>query len=104
MSTTSVVAGRNATPVSSYQPPAKHHGIGGLRPENRRVPRRRARNAPAKLDSQLARDDIFEDGKRFLWVSERTGWRNLYLYDLSGKLLQTLTKNEFEVDRDRARG
>lgn len=38
-----------------------------------------------------------KDGKRFLWISERTGWRNLYLYDLSGRLLATLTQHEFEV-------
>jgi len=37
------------------------------------------------------------DGKRFLWISERTGWRNIYLYDLSGELLATLTDHEFEV-------
>lgn len=41
---------------------------------------------------------FLKDGQRFIWASERTGWRNLYLYDLSGKLLQTLTKNSFEVD------
>ena len=38
-----------------------------------------------------------EDGRRFLWVSERTGWRNYYLYDLSGKLLAPVTQHEFEV-------
>ena len=38
-----------------------------------------------------------EDGERFVWTSERTGWRNLYLYDLSGELLATLTNHEFEV-------
>jgi dipeptidyl-peptidase-4 len=37
------------------------------------------------------------DGRRFIWTSERTGWRNLYLYDLSGALLATLTDHEFEV-------
>jgi dipeptidyl-peptidase-4 len=37
------------------------------------------------------------DGHRFLWISERTGWRNLYLYDLSGELLATLTDHDFEV-------
>lgn len=37
------------------------------------------------------------DGKRFIWESERTGWKNLYLYDLSGKLLSTLTNHSFEV-------
>ncbi|MCS6859729.1 MAG: DPP IV N-terminal domain-containing protein, partial [Abditibacteriales bacterium] len=30
-------------------------------------------------------------------ASERTGWRNFYLYDLSGKLLATLTNHPFEV-------
>ncbi len=40
---------------------------------------------------------FLEDGTRFIWVSERTGWRNFYLYELSGKLLATLTKHEFEV-------
>ncbi len=37
------------------------------------------------------------DGRRFLWTSERSGFRNLYLYDLSGRLLATLTKHPFEV-------
>jgi dipeptidyl-peptidase-4 len=40
---------------------------------------------------------FLKDGKRFIWVSERTGWRNFYLYDLSGKLLSTLTNHQFEV-------
>ena len=38
-----------------------------------------------------------EDGRRFLWESERTGFKNYYLYDLSGKLLATLTDHPFEV-------
>ena len=37
------------------------------------------------------------DGQRFLWVSERTGFRNIYLYDLKGELLTTLTDHRFEV-------
>jgi dipeptidyl-peptidase-4 len=40
---------------------------------------------------------FLKDGKRFLWASERTGWRNFYLYDLSGQLLTPLTNHEFEV-------
>jgi dipeptidyl-peptidase-4 len=40
---------------------------------------------------------FLKDGKRFIWASERTGWRNFYLYDLSGKLLATLTNHPFEV-------
>ncbi len=38
-----------------------------------------------------------DDGKRFIWESERTGFRNYYLYDLSGALLATLTQHPFEV-------
>ncbi len=37
------------------------------------------------------------DGTRFIWPSERTGWRNYYLYDLNGKELAKLTEHEFEV-------
>jgi dipeptidyl-peptidase-4 len=37
------------------------------------------------------------DNKRFLWESERTGWRNYYLYDMSGKLLATVTNHPYEV-------
>jgi dipeptidyl-peptidase 4 len=42
---------------------------------------------------------FLKDGKRFIWSSERTGWQNFYLYDLSGKLLATLTNQQFEVGR-----
>ncbi len=40
---------------------------------------------------------FLKDGRRFLWSSERTGWKNYYLYDLGGKLLATLTRHPFEV-------
>jgi dipeptidyl-peptidase-4 len=33
------------------------------------------------------------DGKRFIWASERTGFRNYYLYESSGRLLATLTSH-----------
>ncbi|MBR9990916.1 MAG: DPP IV N-terminal domain-containing protein [Gemmatimonadetes bacterium] len=38
-----------------------------------------------------------EDGRRFLWISERNGFRNIYLYDLTGRLLSTVTNHAFEV-------
>ena len=38
------------------------------------------------------------DGKRFLWSSERSGFRHLYLYDLAGKQLAQLTHGDWEVD------
>ena len=44
-------------------------------------------------------DDLyfFKDGKRFLWSSERSGYRHLYLYDISGKQTAQLTKGDWEV-------
>lgn len=38
-------------------------------------------------------DDLyfFSDDKRFLWSSERSGFRHFYLYDLSGRQLDQLT-------------
>jgi dipeptidyl-peptidase-4 len=40
---------------------------------------------------------LLEDGQRFLWTSERTGWRHLYLYDLQGNQLAQLTSGEWPV-------
>jgi dipeptidyl-peptidase-4 len=37
------------------------------------------------------------DGVHFLWSSERTGWRHLYLYDYKGTLVKQLTDGEWEV-------
>ncbi|MFW1485163.1 DPP IV N-terminal domain-containing protein, partial [Vibrio parahaemolyticus] len=36
---------------------------------------------------------------KFIWVSERNGYRNAYLYNLSGRLLNTLTNNAFDLQR-----
>ena len=35
--------------------------------------------------------------KRFLWSSERTGFRHYYLYDLSGKQLEQLTSGDWGI-------
>lgn len=40
---------------------------------------------------------LLEDGKRFLWVSQRSGWKHLYLYDMNGGLIRQLTEGEFPV-------
>ncbi len=44
-------------------------------------------------------DDLyfFSDNKRFLWSSERTGFRHYYLYDLSGKQLDQLTSGNWGI-------
>ena len=40
---------------------------------------------------------FLKDGQRFIWSSERTGYRNFHLYDLSGKPPVTLTSHNFDV-------
>lgn len=40
---------------------------------------------------------FLQDNRRFLWISERTGFRNIYLYHLDGTLLKSLTNHTFEV-------
>jgi dipeptidyl-peptidase 4 len=44
-------------------------------------------------------DDLyfFSDDKRFLWSSERTGFRHYYLYDLEGHELDQLTRGQWEI-------
>jgi dipeptidyl-peptidase 4 len=44
-------------------------------------------------------DDLyfFSDDKRFLWSSERTGFRHYYLYDLAGRELEQLTSGHWEI-------
>ena len=44
-------------------------------------------------------DDLhfLKDSTRFVWSSERSGYRHLYLYDVSGKQLAQLTKGDWEV-------
>jgi dipeptidyl-peptidase 4 len=55
-------------------------------------------------------DDLyfFRDGKRFLWSSERGGFRHLYLYDIGGNEVEQLTSGNWEVmgveEVDEARG
>ena len=38
-----------------------------------------------------------EKGKRFLWLSERDGWRHLYAVSRSGKTVTLLTPGKFDV-------
>ena len=52
---------------------------------------------------------FLKDGKRFIWESQRNGFKNFYLYDLSGKLIAPLSgQTAHEADNivmvDEARG
>ena len=40
---------------------------------------------------------LLKDGKRFLWASERSGYKHLYIYDFEGKQLAQVTSGEWEV-------
>ncbi len=51
---------------------------------------------PCYIDEQT--DLIFlKDNLRFLWTSERSGWREIYLYDMTGKLVKQLTSAKLPV-------
>jgi dipeptidyl-peptidase-4 len=51
---------------------------------------------------------FLKDNQRFLWTSERSGWREIYVYDMTGKLLKQLTSAKLPVRSiqgvDEARG
>ena len=46
-------------------------------------------------------DDLYflKDGKRFVWSSERDGYKHFYLYDYNGTLINQITKGNWEVDK-----
>lgn len=37
------------------------------------------------------------DGKQFIWLSRRDGYRHAYLYSIDGKLIKQLTKGNWEI-------
>jgi dipeptidyl-peptidase-4 len=47
-----------------------------------------------------ANDDLvfLDDGRRFVWSSERTNWKHLYLYDIGGRLVRPLTAGNWNVE------
>ncbi|MGH9774861.1 MAG: S9 family peptidase [Candidatus Acidiferrales bacterium] len=89
-------------------------------PDNQRLAIQRLNRAQNRLDFLLASidsgqsqsifsesdpywinisDDLhfFSDGTRFLWTSERGGFRHLYIYDIAGNSLEQLTKGDWAV-------
>jgi dipeptidyl-peptidase 4 len=39
-----------------------------------------------------------KDSNRFIWASERSGFKHLYLYDNDGKLIRPLTQGQWPID------
>ncbi|WP_448517834.1 S9 family peptidase [Rhodoflexus sp.] len=40
-----------------------------------------------------------KNGKQFIWASEQSGYKHLYLYNNDGKLVRPLTQGDWEVDK-----
>ena len=84
---------RQGAPLQPHQPPAEHPPSDGGR---RAGQRGSAGGAPRKEwptgSIENSPTTVFlKDNRRFIWQSERNGWSNFYLYDLSGKLITPLT-------------
>lgn len=89
-------------------------------PDNRRVSVQTMNRAQTEIDLHLAErsdghavrilketdqdwvnahDDLYflQDGKHFIWASERTGYAHLYRYTLEGKLVNQITKGDWAI-------
>ena len=58
----------------------------------------------SETDPHWINDDLYSapmflgDGQRFLWLSERDGFMQIYLYSRDGKLIKQMTKGNWLVD------
>ena len=106
-------------PRVNWVPDSKHLAIQRLNREQNNLDLMLADVSNGKTSTILTEKDPYwinvnddlrflKDSNRFLWSSERTGYRHLFLYDLGGKQLAQLTKGEWEVSQvdavDEARG
>jgi dipeptidyl-peptidase-4 len=51
----------------------------------------------AWIDLELPNLIWLDSGKRFLWVSDRTGWRHAYSVSADGKDIRPVTKGNFDM-------
>jgi dienelactone hydrolase len=49
------------------------------------------------MDNWRKQFTLLNDGKTFIWLSERDGWKHLYLYSIEGNLIRRLTIGSFPV-------
>ena len=95
-------------PRVNWLPDGKHLAIQRLNRAQTRLDLLIADTATGKTHTVITEDDpnwinlsddlyFLKDGKRFLWSSERSGYRHLYLFDFEGKQLTQLTKGDWEV-------
>jgi dipeptidyl-peptidase 4 len=50
-----------------------------------------------QLEDGLERLHLLNNNKNFVLESDKTGWNNLYLYDMSGKFINAITPGKFTV-------
>jgi len=96
-------------PVVAWSPDGHHLALERLDRRQQRLELLLADAPTGKVTSVLTETDKYwinvsgilhflKDGKRFIWSSQRVGgYRHLYLYDLDGKEISTLTKGDWEV-------
>ncbi|MGB7844082.1 MAG: S9 family peptidase [Candidatus Acidiferrum sp.] len=95
-------------PRVNWLPDSRHLAIQRLNREQNVLDLLLADSVTGKSSTLLAEKDPFwinvtddlrflKDAKRFLWSSERSGYRHLYLYSLDGKQFTQLTKGDWEV-------
>jgi dipeptidyl-peptidase-4 len=53
---------------------------------------------PYWINLGAANIEFFADGRRFVWPSERSGFRHLYIYDTDGKMDTQLTQGNWAVE------
>jgi dipeptidyl aminopeptidase/acylaminoacyl peptidase len=51
------------------------------------------------IDNWKKQFTLLKNGKTFIWISERDGWKHFYLYGMDGKLIRRLTRGEFPVKK-----
>jgi dipeptidyl-peptidase-4 len=51
----------------------------------------------AWIELMMARIRWIENGKRFLWISERDGWQHVYTVSRDGSDVKLITKGDFDV-------
>jgi dipeptidyl-peptidase 4 len=106
-------------PRVSWLPDSRHLAIQRLNRDQNQLELLLADSSTGKTSTLLTEKDQYwinlsddlhflKDGKRFLWSSERSGYRHLYLYGLDGKQLAQITKGDWEVSHvdavDEAKG
>lgn len=95
-------------PRVQWLPDGKHLAIERLSRDQKTLDLLLADAATGKTQTILTEKDAYwinlsndlyflKGSRRFLWSSERTGYRHLYLYDLSGRELVQLTQGNWEV-------